>query len=404
MKKFLKTFIFAFVCFVLIIAVGSFVFFSSISKGQDFQNNPNLSDKEPVNVLIVGIDAKNESNSKGARTDTIMVANFNPTSKAVTIISIPRDTRVQISGRTGLDKINHAHAYEGIEGAIRTVEDFLDIDIHYYYRIDYNGLSKLVDDIGGVEIDVPMNMKYYDPYADPPLKIDIKKGKQILDSSKALQFVRFRKGYSDQDLGRIDAQHTFLRALADKLLDPMTVLKLPKLLETVTTYVETDMPPSVITSYAMKAVSINIDNINMITIPGQPKQIGGIWYYIPSTEGTKTIIDGINKNNNTKTSNSEDKNKKVTIEVLNGSEVEGLATKVSKKLEDLGYEVVNIGNVNGIKYNETHIYDRKNNKKESKEIAKILGVRNYEEDIDLDANVDISIVVGGDQINITPGE
>ncbi|MBS3994742.1 MAG: LCP family protein, partial [Alkaliphilus sp.] len=176
MKKFLKTFIFAFIIFVLIMVLGYYVFLNSISKGQGTENKDAPADGEPVNILIVGVDAKDTNASEGARTDTIMLATFNPTSKLLDIISIPRDTRVKIAGRKGEDKINHAYAFGGIENAIETVEGFLNVKINYYVKVDYKGLIKLVDDIGGIEIDVPMDMKYNDPYSDPPIKIDLKKG------------------------------------------------------------------------------------------------------------------------------------------------------------------------------------------------------------------------------------
>ena len=398
MKKFLKIFSFAFIGFVIIMAVISYGFLNTISKGQGIGNGNAPGDGEPVNVLIVGVDAKDTKSSKGARTDTMMMATFNPTNKSVDIISIPRDTRVKIAGRKEQDKINHAHAYGGMETAIKTVEDFLNININYYVKIDYNGLAKLVDDLGGVEVDVPMDMKYNDPYADPPLKIDLKKGKQVLDSNKALQFVRFRKGYSDQDLGRIDAQHTFMMALADKILSPTTIFKLPKLLETIGTYVETDMPVSSITSYGIKGATINKENIRMVTIPGQPKLMNGIWYYIPNVEASKQLILEVfnNTNRTIETSKAIESQPSLKIEVLNGSGIAGMATEAANVLKKEGYDVVNIANVSGIVYGETHIYDRNKNEKEAKKIAKILGVKDIEQDLNDEGNIDVTIIVGRD--------
>lgn len=398
MKKFIKIFLFAFLSFTLIIASGTFIFFGKISKGQQVNTKaPGANDT--VNVLILGVDAKNIQNSKGSRTDTIMIASFDPQNKVVHILSIPRDTRVIISGQKGHDKINHAHAYGGVETAINTIESFLNIDINYYIKVDYNGLAKVVDDIGGVEVDVPMNMKYSDPYADPPLKIDLKKGKQILDSDKALQFVRFRKGYSDQDLGRIDAQHTFIRALADKLLGPRTILVLPKLLETFSNYVETNIPPSVITAYSFKAATIKKDNITINTIPGESKLIHSIWYYIPNNRAIKEMVSEMsNSSSNDNAIESQDTpNQGVTVEVLNASGIGGLAAETARKLEELGYIVVNVDNISGVQYNETHIYDRTNKQKDAKKLLKLLGVKRVEQDIKLDSKADITIIVGAGQ-------
>ncbi|MFZ5969527.1 MAG: LCP family protein [Bacillota bacterium] len=406
MKKFLKVLLISFICFAVVMSTGAYIFIKSIS-GETGSLNPGIGEdlpegKERVNVLIVGIDAKDAQNSGTSRTDTMMVATFDPKTKRVDIISIPRDTRVVIRGHKGKDKINHAHAYGGIDLATKAVKDLLGIQIHYYVKIDYNGLGKIVDDLGGVEVDVPMNMKYSDPYADPPLKIDIKKGKQVLDGNKAMQFVRFRKGYTDQDLGRINAQQMFLTAVADKLLEPQTIIKLPKLLKTFSTYVETDMPVSTMSSYAVKAAGMSTNDIHMSTVPGEPKLISGIWYYIPDMvqleAQMKEIFDGASDkaaDENKKQDTKEIQNQ-VTVEVLNGSGIAGLATSVAKDLKAEGYNVVNINNVNGIKYNQTHIYDRKDKKKEAEKIAKLLGVKDVESDLNTEAEVDITIIVGSD--------
>ncbi len=410
MKKFFKILTIAFVCFALMMGTGLYIFLNSISSGAGSGNDIVPGDapqgKDPVNVLIVGVDAKDAKNANGVRTDTIMVANFNPKTKKVNIISIPRDTRVIIRGHKGRDKINHAHAYGGIDLSIKTVKDFLGIDIDYYVRIDYKALGKIVDDLGGVEVDVPMNMKYTDPYADPPLKINLQKGLQVLDGDKAMQFVRFRKGYSDQDLGRIEAQHKFIKAVSDKLLSPQTILKLPKLAKTFGTYVDTNMPASAIASYAAQATGVNLGNINMMTIPGEPKLVSGIWYFIADDEKMRVMLGSLQDDVETtpkgivgnlikKTEEQEIMNK-ATVEVLNGSGVPGLATKVAKKLKDEGYNVVNINNINGMKYSQTHIYDRKNKASEAKKIAKIIGVKDIETDLHADAEAEITVIVGSD--------
>ncbi|SHI50498.1 transcriptional attenuator, LytR family [Geosporobacter subterraneus DSM 17957] len=407
MKKFFKVLMISFFCFVVVFSAGAYIFLNSLSGGND-PNNPveaggDLPDKdEPVNVLILGVDAKDVKNSQGARSDTIMLATFDPKSKKVNVISIPRDTKVVIRGHKGMDKINHAHAYGGPDLSIKAVKDLLGVPVHYYVRIDYKALGKIVDDLGGVEVDVPMNMKYTDPTADPPLRIDLKKGLQVLDGDKAMQFVRYRKGYADQDLGRIKAQQTFMRALADKLLEPQTIIKLPKIAKTFSSYVATDMPVSTITAYALKANGVSMENIQMMTIPGEPKLISGVWYYIPDMNKIQAAMAGMsqetidNKQPVNKIEDLREFKSDVTIEVLNGSGISGLATDVSNKLKAEGYNIVNVDTVKGIKYNQTHIYDRKNKMTEAKKIAKLLNVKEVEKDIYLEAEADVTIIVGSD--------
>ncbi|WP_165000335.1 LCP family protein [Anaerophilus nitritogenes] len=417
MKSFFKVLIIAFTCFTIAMVTGTYIFLTDISKGQSYSDEKITNEdtppekKERVNVLVVGVDAKDKKSSEKARTDTIMLASFDPDTKKVDVISIPRDTRTLIRGRKGQDKINHAHAYGGIDLSMKAVKDLLGVPVHYYVRINYTGVAKIIDDIGGVEVDVPINMNYYDPKADPPLRINLKKGRQVLDSDKSMQFLRYRKGnngggYPDGDIGRINAQHNFLTALSDKLLSPKTIVRLPKLLSTFTTYVDTNMPVSQMTSYAMYAKDINREDIHMVTIPGVPKMINGISYYVPDMKNTEKMIQEIFSGNyKTKESidrvetNDGDQNKnkkKVTVEVLNGSNINGLATKIGNQLKKEGYDVIKVGNVDGIKYAKTHIYDRKNKESEAKHIAKLLGVKQVESDIHTDAKVDITIIVGED--------
>lgn len=404
MKKFLKVLGISFICFVLVMLSSTYIFEKSINVGTENVENMDskniLKDTDRVNVLIVGVDAMDPKNSNGARTDTMMLATFDPVTMEVGIISIPRDTRTVIRGRSGKDKINHAYAYGGIDLTMKAVKDLLGIDVPYYVKIDYKALEKVVDDLGGVDINVPIDMKYSDPYADPPLKINLKKGMQRLDGEKAMQFVRFRKGYANQDLGRINAQHDFLMALVDKILSPQIIIKLPKLINTFYTYVDTNMSLPTITSYAMKGRKIDFNHIKMYTIPGEPKLMSGVWYYIPDMEKTEEIIKNLlsGKNENREGLNKnpvgqKDENE-VTIEVLNGSGVGGLATKASKMLQDEGYNVVNISNIKGMTYSQTHIYDRKNKEKEATKVAKLLGVSKVEKDIHSEAKTDITVIVG----------
>ncbi|MCT4606358.1 MAG: LCP family protein [Marinisporobacter sp.] len=314
MKKFFKVLIIAFICFTVGMCTGAYILTSSVNvKGQGYNGEGVISEdeipkkEERVNVLVVGVDAKDIESAKRARTDTMMLATFDPNTKNVDIISIPRDTRVVIRGRRSKDKINHAHAYGGMELSMKAVKDLLGVPVHYYVEINYAAVGKVVDDVGGVEIDVPMNMKYYDPKADPPLKINLKKGKQVLDSDKAMQFLRFRKGYINQDLGRIDAQHDFLKALADKILSPAIITKIPKLVRTFNTYVDTNMPITTMGSYALQAKGLKIEDINMVTIPGEPKKINGLWYYVPNMDQTKIIVKQIFSGDSVNVKNEENK-------------------------------------------------------------------------------------------------
>ncbi|MEG1346199.1 MAG: LCP family protein, partial [Acidaminococcaceae bacterium] len=176
-----------------------------------------------INVLILGIDDGDSEDFEGPkRTDAMLVASFDPDHNEVALVSIPRDTRVQIPGRVGLDKINHAHAYGGVLLAKQTVANLLKIPIHYYVLLNWQGFIDVINIIGGVDMYVEDNMNYEDPYAD--LKIHITKGYQHLDGKLAGEYVRFR---SDElgDIGRVQRQQRFLKALASEFFNLTNVIK-----------------------------------------------------------------------------------------------------------------------------------------------------------------------------------
>lgn len=243
-------------------------------------------DNELVFVMM-GVDAKDVKESKGTRTDTLMLFKVNFESGKIDILSIPRDTRVLIRGRE--DKINHAHAFGGPSLTIRTIEDFLGIDLNYYVKVDYKAVRSIVDAIGGVEIDVPQRMRYSDPTADPPLNINLQAGLQILDGDQAHDFLRFRS-YRDGDLGRISAQQYFLKELIKQTLQLKNIVKLPGLVETYFDYVETNIPMKMVLKGIKAAKNMDAENMTTTTIPGTSQKINGVDYLIYDREVKESIV------------------------------------------------------------------------------------------------------------------
>lgn len=238
---------------------------------------------EGVNILVFGVDSISKD-SDNKRSDSIMLLTIDKDKQKPTIISIPRDTRVKIPGRKNHDKINHSHAYGGPELLVKTVEQLLDIKINYYVGINYNAVIEVVDALGGVEMDVPINMKYSDPYDEPPLHIDIKKGLQVLDGQQSIHFMRFRKGYANQDLGRIEAQQQFAKALVDKTLSPATILKIPQLIDIIYENVNTNISRKNMLSLGLMYSTLDKDSINKITLSGKPKMVNGVSYFVVSED------------------------------------------------------------------------------------------------------------------------
>ncbi len=298
-KKFFISFIISFLCFSLIfLAFGEYIIprqRSTVAVDEN-DNELDLGDdnvidqrvKNEILFLLLGVDAKDVKKSKGTRTDTMMLIKVNFETGEINLLSIPRDTRVTVKGKQ--DKINHAHAYGGIELTLKTVRDFLNLDVDYYVKVDYKIVMDIVDAIGGVEIDVPQNMKYSDPYADPPLNINLKKGLQVLDGQKAHDFLRFRSGYKEGDIGRIKAQQMFMKELVKQTLQLKNITKLPKLVEAYFDNVDTNIPKSVILKGALAANKINVEKMVTNTIPGEGKRINGGDYWIYNPDETEALV------------------------------------------------------------------------------------------------------------------
>ena len=181
-----------------------------------------------INILLLGIDDgdSDAAPDEPKRTDAMMLASFDPGDNKVALLSLPRDTKVQIPGRAGWDKLNAAYAYGGVMMAKQTVANLLQVPIHYYVLVDWRAFIDVIDLIGGVDLYVEKDMYYEDPYAD--LVIDIKHGYQHLDGKRAGEYVRFRKDELG-DIGRVQRQQKFMKAAAAQIFNIDTVTKIPAL-------------------------------------------------------------------------------------------------------------------------------------------------------------------------------
>ncbi|HCS09814.1 MAG TPA: LytR family transcriptional regulator [Clostridiales bacterium] len=238
------------------------------------------SNMKRVNILLAGLENK--------RTDTIMVISYNTESKTADIISLPRDTYLPRNADDDpeLKKINAVYAQEGIEGLTLRIQELLGIPIEKFVVIDYEAVIACVDLIGGVEVNVPFHMEYTDPYDDPPLYIDISEGMQLLDGEQSLKFLRYRKGYDNQDLGRIEAQQQFIKSAVKKALG----FQLPAVIKEAYSHIETNINVSVLLSLAGDLVGFSTDNINTNILPGMETTLEGLSFYIPDEEGIKNFV------------------------------------------------------------------------------------------------------------------
>lgn len=294
-KRFLRTFFISFLVFTVLWTgfIYKTVIVAESEDESEYKGNfleRIIDGKDDITFLLMGVDSNDINKSSSSRTDTIILCKVNKSTGKISMLSIPRDTRVRIRGKENEDKINHAHVYGGPELVVKAVKDLLGIDLEYYVKVDYNIVKEFVNLIGGVEVDVPMNMKYSDPTADPPLYINLKKGLQVLDGDQALQFLRFRKGYADQDLGRIQAQQQFIKAAIKQSLSVENVGKIPQMIKSYYDNVETNIPLDLILKFAVNVKNYDVEGIQAATLPGEPEYINGVSYYISDKEETDILL------------------------------------------------------------------------------------------------------------------
>jgi len=202
---------------------------------------PEWTGTERVNVLLMGGDERGLREGEVPRSDSMLVASIDPSTKRIHLFSVLRDTYIEIPGH-GKDRANAALAIGGPELAMKAIGNLLDLDIQYYVYVDFQGFIKLVDAIGGVDFYVEKDMHYTDAADGHVYDIDLKKGQQHLDGEKALQYVRFRHDKLS-DFTRTERQRNFLKAVADKLQSGWNIVKLPQIIGEISPYIETNLSP-----------------------------------------------------------------------------------------------------------------------------------------------------------------
>ncbi|MGI6751595.1 MAG: LCP family protein [Anaerovoracaceae bacterium] len=301
----MKTFI-IFFCFTMVLATTGFTFAGSAIK--NVLNAPILGtkpqanlmdemtplvdpdspfyeafkDKKRINLLMVGLNQ--------GLTDTIMVASFDTEQKHVDLISIPRDTYYERKGfnSEAERKINAAYRKD-IKNTAYAVSDVLEgMPIHCYAVVEYKGVATIVDAMGGVPMNIPKPMRYKDPTDKPPLIIDIPAGQQVLDGEHSVQFLRYRSGYAEGDIGRVKAQQEFMKSAFRQMLS----FDLPKIARTIAKNVESDVTVSMAARIASKAVGMKSDSIETYIMP-YTEQGRAPWYVYPKRKEIREMITKI---------------------------------------------------------------------------------------------------------------
>ena len=285
-----------------------------------------------VNVLVIGIDSTIDEHRRVlpfSRSDTLMLVGFDPRQRRINAVSIPRDSYAQIPGASA-QKINAAYAIGGPRLTIQTVENLLGVPVPYYLKLGAASFSRIVDALGGIEIDVEKNMQYTDTWAD--LHINLKKGRQVLSGDQIGQYIRYRAD-SEGDLGRVQRQQKVLRAIFRKLKSPATVLlSAPRLVQAFRKNTQTNLSAGDLLTLALFVMRRSADEVHTATLPGEA---GPVYVALDEAQMQRMVADWF-VGMDVRTLSS------AGVEVLNGSGVPGLARLTATRLERLGFRIVRI--------------------------------------------------------------
>lgn len=352
---------------LMAVAVGGFTYWrikANLARGVDEQLRAVVDDVlpgDPINVLVVGTDSREGvgraerrqglGGPGGKRADVILVLHLAAEAKGATLVSIPRDTRVEIPGH-GTNKINAALAFGGRKLMIRTVRRFTGLRINHYVEVNFFGFRGLVEAVKGVPIRTDRAI------SDDKAKLHIPgPGCWVLDGVQGLAYVRARQFDPTADIGRIQRQQGFMRALASRvrskgvLLNPSSLDRISREIGEYFVYDPAFVDGATFgRARAIAAALATLDQrkLDFRIVPNYTATIGGISYVIPREEETHALFTALREDRPIpgvgQTAQSVPKRKDVTVQVLNGTRRDGMATKESRRLERRNFNVITPGN------------------------------------------------------------
>jgi LCP family protein required for cell wall assembly len=243
------------------------------SLGDLWQHGFRYNITRPVNILVMGLDlpldlpdGKVSDDVFAGRSDTMLLVRIDPPNNTVNVLSIPRDTQVEIPEQ-GIEKINYANALGGPTLSAQVVSRTLNgVTIDRYVRVSTGAFRELVDLVGGIEVYVPERMEYVDN--TQKLEIDLYPGQQVLNGSQAEQFARFRND-ANGDIGRVQRQQQVIRALREKISSPAMVTRLPQAIELFRRYIDTNLTLEEMLALANMGLGLEKENFRMVMLPGR---------------------------------------------------------------------------------------------------------------------------------------
>ena len=349
-------------------------------------------------------------------TDTIMAVKYNPKLQKASMLSIPRDTFVGTNKDTATtwDKINSKYQLNP-QSTLDAVNKLTGLNIKYYITVDTKALRDLVDAIGGVYFDVPIDMDYDDNTQD--LYIHLKAGYQLLNGQQAEWVVRFRHNnngtsysteYGDNDLGRMKTQREFIKAVLNQTMKPSNLTKINDLIKIATEEVETNLSWDLIKKYIPALLNFNTDNLVTAQLPGTAQYCNQLSFFLADKTKSKEVVNELflkqpeesDENGNVVGNTTANEvtttkpNSQITIEVLNGTGTTSKFTSAVTQLQNQGYKISKKGQTNATR--TTLIIDRKENTSDVRNAIKsLLGTGKIDTGEDTNG-VDFTIIIGQD--------
>ncbi len=359
--------------------------------------------QKPINILILGIDQvpnaePGSENAFSGRSDTILLARFQPQDNSLRLLSIPRDSRVEMPNGS-YDKVNSANAVGGADLAVQVISQNLGgVQIDRYIRVTTSAFREMVDLVGGIEVYVPYDMKYKDD--TQKLYIELKQGLQTLNGEQAEQFSRFRKDALG-DIGRVQRQQMLMKALCQKIQNPAMITRIPEIWELLQRNIDTNLTYDEMLSLASFSVGLDQSDFKMVMLPGRFSTTAeyNSSYWITSQESTAKIMgeffeqDSSSSDSPVKTETSPSE---IKIAIQNATSNPNLARAMAQYLQDHNFHNVYISSKSNRPILSTQIIAQRGDIKSAQMLQQILEFGEIEASSTGDLDSDLTILLGAD--------
>lgn len=358
----------------------------------------------PVNILVMGIDRVLDApdNSEAVfqgHSDTMLLLRVDPRDRAVKMLSIPRDTRVE-SPSLSIKKINQANADGGAQLAAKVVSNtFNNVAVDRYVRITTGAFRELVDLVGGIEVFVPEPMSYVDNTQN--LKIDLQQGWQTLNGEQAEQFARYRR--ENGDIARIQRQQVLLKALRQRLQTPTVLTRVPQLIRVMQKYVDTNLSLEEMLALASFALKLEPDDFKMVLLPGRfskPSEYSASYWIMDSAAKDRIMSEYFDQRLPVNVATEVNRTPtKLRIAIQNASGEPQLTQRLAQELREKGFESVYTINPWPDLQRETQIIVNKGDTKAAIALKRAIGLGKVEAISTGDLGSDLTIRLGQDWTN-----